>query len=190
MSGQESCEERSAAERGGQGVVGGGGGGYVFFQAEDGIRDYDVTGVQTCALPISTFPVSRPTRSLPVKSVNPTQRKNCGNTSNLKNPTRDVDQNLVTDCDSLQPVCNSPKTTAVFENISLMNSSPPFEITPNNSWGNDDSVGMPSMVDCYYSAVDRRRSTGEMSVFFRFPRGVSLVRSEPQRKHKIGRAHV
>ena len=24
-----------------------------FFQAEDGIRGYDVTGVQTCALPIS-----------------------------------------------------------------------------------------------------------------------------------------
>src|SRR5690606_40818816 len=28
---------------------------YVFFfQAEDGIRDFHVTGVQTCALPIST----------------------------------------------------------------------------------------------------------------------------------------
>src|SRR5256885_12794598 len=26
-----------------------------FFQAEDGIRDYKVTGVQTCALPISGF---------------------------------------------------------------------------------------------------------------------------------------
>src|SRR5256885_10920707 len=26
-----------------------------FFQAEDGIRDYKVTGVQTCALPISTM---------------------------------------------------------------------------------------------------------------------------------------
>src|SRR5256885_13056958 len=26
-----------------------------FFQAEDGIRDYKVTGVQTCALPISEF---------------------------------------------------------------------------------------------------------------------------------------
>src|SRR5256885_3131795 len=26
---------------------------YFFFQAEDGIRDYKVTGVQTCALPIS-----------------------------------------------------------------------------------------------------------------------------------------
>src|SRR5699024_11286445 len=28
---------------------------YFFFQAEDGIRDRNVTGVQTCALPI--FPV-------------------------------------------------------------------------------------------------------------------------------------
>src|SRR5256885_9791247 len=27
-----------------------------FFQAEDGIRDYKVTGVQTCALPICFFP--------------------------------------------------------------------------------------------------------------------------------------
>src|SRR5438034_6662417 len=26
---------------------------YFFFQAEDGIRDHCVTGVQTCALPIS-----------------------------------------------------------------------------------------------------------------------------------------
>src|SRR5256885_6590902 len=28
------------------------GGVFFFFQAEDGIRDYKVTGVQTCALPI------------------------------------------------------------------------------------------------------------------------------------------
>ena len=28
---------------------------FFFFQAEDGIRDTSVTGVQTCALPISTF---------------------------------------------------------------------------------------------------------------------------------------
>src|SRR5947207_13845765 len=27
---------------------------FFFFQAEDGIRDHCVTGVQTCALPIST----------------------------------------------------------------------------------------------------------------------------------------
>src|SRR5256885_3561243 len=28
---------------------------FFFFQAEDGIRDYKVTGVQTCALPIYLF---------------------------------------------------------------------------------------------------------------------------------------
>src|SRR5256885_2771752 len=28
---------------------------FFFFQAEDGIRDYKVTGVQTCALPISAI---------------------------------------------------------------------------------------------------------------------------------------
>src|SRR5437667_4036656 len=28
---------------------------FFFFQAEDGIRDRDVTGVQTCALPISSI---------------------------------------------------------------------------------------------------------------------------------------
>src|SRR5258707_5453398 len=37
--------------------VGFAGGLFVFFQAEDGIRDIGVTGVQTCALPISIFPM-------------------------------------------------------------------------------------------------------------------------------------
>src|SRR5215813_11461808 len=31
---------------------------FFFFQAEDGIRDADVTGVQTCALPISRAEIS------------------------------------------------------------------------------------------------------------------------------------
>src|SRR5256885_7266459 len=36
---------------------------FFFFQAEDGIRDYKVTGVQTCALPIccATSPPNSPT---------------------------------------------------------------------------------------------------------------------------------
>src|SRR5688572_30977158 len=34
---------------------------FFFFQAEDGIRDLTVTGVQTCALPI--YPCSTPSRS-------------------------------------------------------------------------------------------------------------------------------
>src|SRR5207249_7568472 len=53
---------------------------FFFFQAEDGIRDRNVTGVQTCALPISlrnliqpvdehTSDVSRPPRSVRYRSV-------------------------------------------------------------------------------------------------------------------------
>src|SRR2546427_1253506 len=36
---------------------------FFFFQAEDGIRDLTVTGVQTCALPISLRPGRRPRRN-------------------------------------------------------------------------------------------------------------------------------
>src|SRR5690625_7431550 len=36
-----------------------------FFQAEDGIRDGHVTGVQTCALPISLLPIFPPAASIP-----------------------------------------------------------------------------------------------------------------------------
>src|ERR1039457_2605649 len=58
---------------------------FFFFQAEDGIRDYKVTGVQTCALPISTScaPTNcrtmAPTRWKPtsVSASNPT----CGATN-------------------------------------------------------------------------------------------------------------
>src|SRR5205085_6286189 len=35
---------------------------FFFFQAEDGIRDLTVTGVQTCALPISEFMTRAPSR--------------------------------------------------------------------------------------------------------------------------------
>ena len=37
-----------------------------FFQAEDGIRDVAVTGVQTCALPISSFDAKMKPRALTV----------------------------------------------------------------------------------------------------------------------------
>src|SRR5256886_7310315 len=35
---------------------------FFFFQAEDGIRDLTVTGVQTCALPITPGPRAAPSR--------------------------------------------------------------------------------------------------------------------------------
>src|SRR2546430_10350970 len=46
---------------------------FFFFQAEDGIRDLTVTGVQTCALPISKlalfFPHRRPAEHEDLHSV-------------------------------------------------------------------------------------------------------------------------
>src|SRR3712207_8406937 len=38
--------------------------GGFFFQAEDGIRDIGVTGVQTCALPIYGAPLATPTHDM------------------------------------------------------------------------------------------------------------------------------
>src|SRR2546423_36652 len=49
----------------GRAIAGGGTGPafFFFFQAEDGIRDKLVTGVQTCALPISGQPGRPPRRA-------------------------------------------------------------------------------------------------------------------------------
>src|SRR5207302_8121835 len=47
---------------------------FFFFQAEDGIRDFHVTGVQTCALPIfqgSGPATSHPSRRLPGRRPTP-----------------------------------------------------------------------------------------------------------------------
>src|SRR2546427_4730532 len=49
---------------------------FFFFQAEDGIRDLTVTGVQTCALPISSRPSRRrrPTARRAASHTDPTGR--------------------------------------------------------------------------------------------------------------------
>src|SRR2546430_11043711 len=55
---QFACSLRRPRSERGQSVF------FFFFQAEDGIRDLTVTGVQTCALPISrTCSTSAPTAS-------------------------------------------------------------------------------------------------------------------------------
>src|SRR5579862_10068555 len=52
-----------------------------FFQAEDGIRDGTVTGVQTCALPISACQAARarlePEFSVDVKSLEASSELSC-----------------------------------------------------------------------------------------------------------------
>src|SRR3989449_1893598 len=53
--------------------VGGAYSGFFFFQAEDGIRDVAVTGVQTCALPISAQPIGRGGQDVPALADHPLQ---------------------------------------------------------------------------------------------------------------------
>src|SRR5207249_9370274 len=48
---------------------------FFFFQAEDGIRDRNVTGVQTCALPISHHRVSRKGIFLPFHAAQRSARQ-------------------------------------------------------------------------------------------------------------------
>src|SRR6266446_9348378 len=43
---------------------------FFFFQAEDGIRDYKVTGVQTCALPISPENAARSSKNVGCNTKN------------------------------------------------------------------------------------------------------------------------
>src|SRR5206468_6108399 len=53
---------------------------FFFFQAEDGIRDLIVTGVQTCALPISRDNASPPHSTLMRRSPNQSaSTRNCQN---------------------------------------------------------------------------------------------------------------
>src|SRR5258706_5851879 len=46
---------------------------FFFFQAEDGIRDWSVTGVQTCALPISSRRRHTRQQALPRARPSPNQ---------------------------------------------------------------------------------------------------------------------
>src|SRR5688500_7689754 len=54
--------------------------GLFFFQAEDGIRDYKVTGVQTCALPICrcamAHSVKHLTHAVPYREDSPSGKGN------------------------------------------------------------------------------------------------------------------
>src|SRR5207245_3642731 len=58
--------------------------GVLFFLAEDGIRDATVTGVQTCALPISSLPMgARRQWQLPlyIRQLRSVLRQDCGRTA-------------------------------------------------------------------------------------------------------------
>src|SRR5690625_7189541 len=97
---------------------------YFFFQAEDGIRDGHVTGVQTCALPISglsceiaDFCASSATSSIFATSslMSPTKSEigrascrerewNCMATADLSDKTTDTDGGMIAGEDSMSAV--------------------------------------------------------------------------------------
>src|SRR5436309_7403725 len=64
---------------------------FFFFQAEDGIRDFHVTGVQTCALPICSSrsdaggkPASAPCRSAGARRASPGTRTHLAGASGAR----------------------------------------------------------------------------------------------------------
>src|SRR3712207_9192105 len=82
---------------------------FFFFQAEDGIRDIGVTGVQTCALPISWRPGEKATQRNPpsetdedgqqriaevaiVKQKKDTRARRPGEKATRRNPSSETDE--------------------------------------------------------------------------------------------------
>src|SRR5207302_7369175 len=70
---------------------------FFFFQAEDGIRDFHVTGVQTCALPISSEQV----RSTTTTSRRCRWRRGTGRrTTTLRSGSRSEERRVGKECRS------------------------------------------------------------------------------------------
>src|SRR5215813_14843098 len=59
---------------------------FFFFQAEDGIRDADVTGVQTCALPISSGKTEREDETHAEKLQSVGGRREAGRNGRVQDP--------------------------------------------------------------------------------------------------------
>ena len=58
---------------------------FFFFQAEDGIRDVAVTGVQTCALPILCYHINNVTQEEWIKQVGEEIRKHTDRPIKMRN---------------------------------------------------------------------------------------------------------
>src|SRR5437588_11833011 len=65
---------------------------FFFFQAEDGIRDHCVTGVQTCALPILS--AGSPPRIHRPRSTPPTGRPACTSSGQARSEERRVGKSV------------------------------------------------------------------------------------------------
>src|SRR5260221_5754242 len=59
---------------------------FFFFQAEDGIRDHCVTGVQTCALPISNAAAGRIVGTTTAAACGMSRPLTCGGNAGAREP--------------------------------------------------------------------------------------------------------
>src|SRR6266496_3623255 len=78
---------------------------FFFFQAEDGIRDLYVTGVQTCALPISSGPL------LPSRSTADMASRRLLSQDSACSPTSRTHQASASDRDRATPASTSVSST-------------------------------------------------------------------------------
>src|SRR5207245_5417031 len=98
-----------------------------FIQAEDGIRDATVTGVQTCALPIS-----RPDVCFYSTPLDANPRERVAGYQRFTRPSRDVV--IVSVCDPRR------STTRVFD------APHPMPVGPNTTSGLDTSSVTPCVI--------------------------------------------
>src|SRR2546426_6935952 len=80
---------------------------FFFFQAEDGIRDYKVTGVQTCALPISSVTESSAAAAIAKVLVSASGRNSRPSWSSSVNTGRNDSVMIKRDMNSAGPTSRS-----------------------------------------------------------------------------------
>src|SRR5699024_11311875 len=73
---------------------------FFFFQAEDGIRDRNVTGVQTCALPISAASARPTAQRSRAPSASPPLIIHCPARTNRVNTARSEERRVGKECRS------------------------------------------------------------------------------------------
>src|SRR6266850_7992946 len=120
---------------------------FFFFQAEDGIRDYKVTGVQTCALPIC----ARSARvEWAVRVPAPSQLRRC-----LRGDRRNGDGGRRADCrrDLIDRVCCAREKTdcggreGPWTRIDVKQPHPAFDLHFGRRWQPGSEIYLPHFDD-------------------------------------------
>ena len=135
---------------------------FFFFQAEDGIRDWSVTGVQTCALPISTklSTSSTITPAKPPRDHGPISTPVLESTTNSNIVLQDLPSIQDSQLDNptyfsngLEPDCGNRSSLTPLRVVDLCQGSNNSSLKRSN--GSIDSVGL---VNATSANADKRGS--------------------------------